>query len=653
MPALARTVTSLALVKFSWDHLKHDYLDAFVPFVAMLLKEGRYESVLDQDVHRLCQDFATTFGFQVPYHPMITILNRAKKRGLLTRSRGRFIPVQDRIAENNLAEKATRQEAQFSDLVNRLIEFAQESVGRTITKEEAHEGVIAFLRNHDLDILFASGGSSVLPDVQPSQAVKYVVARFIQQLYKTDKSAFSFFVDVAVGHALASALLFREIDRFTARLTSVHIYCDTRFLLRLVGVEDRERQLAYHALVQALRTNGARLHIFRHTYDEMMGILQNCRRWVSNRTYDPSKASSAVMYFVEHGYTQNDVDAFIIQADQLLRDEAIDIVEGPSPSELIDYQIDETKLRETIVEVYERGGQFFDENVKSYTLDRDIKSIAAVHKLRRGRTPILIKQAGHIFLTTNFSLAYASRRFELANGLQVESIPESITDVFLGTVLWLQSPAIVAALNEARLVAQCGAALHLNHEMLKKLVKIAAKLKADGKVSDEQYYLLRASPIVHEMLAEKTLSDPGAFSASTIDEVLNEIEEKARSKEVELYRAERDQHQQTWLKLTTTELERGQFAGRFDELSDLIARFVARGVFVLLLLVGATSIVLPFFTDLVERPAVKAFCIVTGLILGFGSLVYGFNFRDLRDRVKASVKATVRQWLTGRRTPAS
>ena len=132
-------------------------------------------------------------------------------------------------------------------------------------------------------------------------------------------------------------------------------------------------------------------------------------------------------------------------------------------------------------------------------------------------------------------------------------------------------------------------------------------------------------------------------------------EEKARSKEVERYRAERDQHQQTRLKLTTTELERGQFAGRFDELSDLIARLVASGVFVLLLLVGATSIVLPFFTDLIERPAVKGFCVVTGLILGLGGLVYGFNFRDLGDRVRDSVKATVRQCLTGtrsRRTPA-
>jgi hypothetical protein len=646
MPALARTVASLALVKFSWDHLKQDHLDAFVPFVATLLKAGKYDAVFDEDVHRLCREFAATFGFEIPYHPMVALLNRAKKRGLLMRLQGRFVPAAAKIGDYDLTERALRKEAQLDDLVNRFIGFAQDGYSRSVTKDEAHDGLIGFLKSHDLDILFASENGSVLPDVKPSKAVTYLVARFIQHLYQTDKAGFSFVVDVAVGHALASALLFREIDRFTARLKDVHVYCDTRFLLRLVGVEGGERQLAYHALVQALRANGARLHMFRHTYDEMMGILQGCRRWVKeNASYDPSKASPAVIYFVEHGYGETDVDDFIIRADQNLRDEAIGIAEGPAPSELVDYQIDETKLREAIVRVYEKSGHF-DEIVKATTLDRDIKSIAAVSKLRKGRTPVLIKQAGHIFTTTNYSLAYGSRRFELASGLQVESIPVCITDVFLGTVLWLQSPAIVAALHETRLVAQCAATLQLDHEMLKKLVKIAAKLKTDHKVTDDEYYLLRASPVVHEMLGEKTLGDPEAFSASTVDEVLSEIQQKAKSKEFERYKVERDEHQQTQLKLTASQLEKAQLAGRSVEISDTIGRLVAAGLFALLLAAGAAIVVVPFFTSLVERPIVKVLCVIGGVIMGLAGFGYELNFRDMRDRVRTSVKTAVLAWLT-------
>ncbi len=464
---------------------------------------------------------------------------------------------------------------------------------------------------------------------------------------QSDKSEFSFVVDVAVGHALASALLYRELDRLAARLQDVHIYCDTRFLLRLVGVEGGEREVAYHTLVQALKANGASLHVFRHTYDEMMGVLQNCRRWVKNPIYDPSKASAAVMYFVERGYSQTDVDEFIIRADQLLRDLGIEIVESPAPGELIDHQIDEAKLREVIVQVYEASGPF-DEFVKAYTLDRDIKSIAAVHKLRKGRAPILIKQAGYLFVTTNSSLAYASRRFELANGLKLETIPVCITDVFLGTLLWLQSPAVVFILNETRLVAQCAAALRLDHEMLKRLAKIATRLKGDRKVSDEQYYLLRASPYVHEMLAEKTLGDPDEFSASTVDEVLSEIEQRAKIEEFERYRSERDQHQKTQLVLAATEMEKRGLADRFDHLSDMAAGVVANGLFVLLVLAGAASIVVPFFTSLVEKSIIKAFCIVAGLILGLAGIAYEFNFKDLRAAVRTYVRLRVSKWLTGK-----
>src|SRR5437016_3898306 len=144
MPALARTIASLALVKFNWEHLQRDYLETFVPFVATLLERGQYDSVFDTDVHKLCEDFAATYGFQVPYHPMIAILNRARKRGLLTRSHGRFVPVHERLARRDLSEKAAEQEQRLDDLVNRFVAFAREKVGRVLTSEEANEGFIAF-----------------------------------------------------------------------------------------------------------------------------------------------------------------------------------------------------------------------------------------------------------------------------------------------------------------------------------------------------------------------------------------------------------------------------------------------------------------------------------------------------------------------------
>jgi hypothetical protein len=274
--------------------------------------------------------------------------------------------------------------------------------------------------------------------------------------------------------------------------------------------------------------------------------------------------------------------------------------------------------------------------LKAYTLDRDIKSIAAVHKLRRGSTPLVVSQSGHIFVTTNSSLAYASRRFELGAGYTPDTIPVCMTDVFLGTILWLQSPAVVATLNETRLVAQCAAVMRLDNEILKKIVKVAERLKASGRVTEDQYYLLRASSTIHEMLAERTLGDAEAFSAKTVDEVFAEIEDRARSKEFERYRLEKESHDETHVRLATTELVHSRITGRLDELSTRVGAIAAQGVFGLLVVFTVVLLIVPF-SGIAEK--------LIAVALGLSGLVYEVNFHDLRSRVKAAVEGRVRKWL--------
>lgn len=382
----------------------------------------------------------------------------------------------------------------------------------------------------------------------------------------------------------------------------------------------------------------------------MMGILQTCQRWVGRSTrFDPAKGSLALTYFIQHGFTQTDVDDFIVQAERTLRDLEIDLVQPPLPSELVEFQLDEMKLKETIVQIYETRGPF-DDVVKGYTLDRDIKSIAAVHKLRRGRMPISVAQAGHIFITTNSSLAYASHCFESAKNPDTDPIPMCLTDVFVGTILWVQSPAIVSTLNETRLVAQCSAALQLDQSMIKKLVKVATRLKEQGKVSEEQFYLLRASPVVHQLLAEKTLGDPEAFSAKTVEEVLVELQEKAKSQEVVRYEREAEDHRQTRLRLASEQFERAWFSDRLEHLSTRAGGVGANAVLGSLVILAGLGFVLPFF-KVIEHPAAKVFGIAAALVFGLGSVLYGFNLLSIRDWVAARIKALTYRALAGSRGP--
>jgi hypothetical protein len=80
--------------------------------------------------------------------------------------------------------------------------------------------------------------------------------------------------------------------------------------------------------------------------------------------------------------------------------------------------------------------------------------------LRGGNKPTKLHEAGHIFITTNSSLAFASRLYELQSAEEKYFfIPAALTDVFVGTLIWLQSPSKVAEINKKRLIASCFAAL--------------------------------------------------------------------------------------------------------------------------------------------------------------------------------------------------
>jgi hypothetical protein len=70
-----RTIKSIALLKVIYEKDK-DYIDLFIPFIATLILKFDYKSI---EVEQVCSDFEKEYGLIIPYHPMQTILRRAKE----------------------------------------------------------------------------------------------------------------------------------------------------------------------------------------------------------------------------------------------------------------------------------------------------------------------------------------------------------------------------------------------------------------------------------------------------------------------------------------------------------------------------------------------------------------------------------------------
>jgi len=302
--SLDKILISLAFIKVNWDQRKCDYIDNFLPFLATLMVRKEYESIEEnaKQINRLINDFKQEFGLLIPYHPMITILNRAKKRGLIKKQEHKFVPT-DKIYKYDFSGKTQAQERKYKELINSFINFCKEKYDQRLNKEEAEKILIGFLKQHDLEMLFAAYDKSALPEVKSSKSNMFLFNKFVESIYKQEQEFFQILLDIVIGHILANIVLYDyEFAKFSKpKLKDLNLYLDTRLILRLLGVEREEIQSAYSKLLAELITQGVNLFVFQQTYKEIMDILQSCLLWIENPDYDSLKASSALRYFKEGG----------------------------------------------------------------------------------------------------------------------------------------------------------------------------------------------------------------------------------------------------------------------------------------------------------------------------------------------------------------
>lgn len=633
-----RTLLSLAILKTNWDIYQKDYIENFIPFVATIIARKRYTSL---DEKQLSEDFNSEFGLIIPIHPTITILNRAAKRGLVQRDHNRFIPVIDKSIELDFSKRSADQQRVIEKIFSELKSFASKRFNRTLEDKEIEECFISYLRDHDLDILFAAEDGSPLPDVKNPKQIRYIVAKFITECFRSEPSLFKFILDISVGHALAATILYREFINFSGILDTVTFYFDTRFFIRLLGLEGDHRRLAAEELLKILVEQKAQLRIFDLTFQEVQGILDDCLKKIQKGNIDISVESRAVRYLIRNNKKASDVEQLILTFPTLLEYFQIKSESLPEYESLKKFQIEENDLFKLIVEVYTAFDPSFNETAKEKTVRRDVDVISAIHRIRKGARPQTIKEAKAIFVTPNTALAYASRRFEANMNTMHFSIPTCLTDVFLGTLIWLQSPARARSINEKKIIADCYAALQPSDLLIKKYLQAVEMLKNERKITNDQYYLLRTHRAAINILEEKTLGDPDAFEGKTAEEILDDIIANIKAEERKLLEEERARHQTTERLLDEEKKKHELVLGSIDHRARQIASLISNIITTILFMVLASSLLYRFFPDLIPSlHPYKNWFLLTAFISGILAFFIHLNVRAIRDKL--------RKWLTNR-----
>lgn len=154
--------------------------------------------------------------------------------------------------------------------------------------------------------------------------------------------------------------------------------------------------------------------------------------------------------------------------------------------------------------------------------------------MREGVVPRTLKDSKAIFITTNSSLALASRRFEIKEHSTKNSIPSCITDYFLGALIWLNIPGKAEEITKKKLIADCYALTRPDEELIKAYLIEVDKLKKEKKISDEQHILLRTHQGAYNILNSRTYGDAREFTSDLpyeiLEQIIQDMEREAASK---------------------------------------------------------------------------------------------------------------------------
>lgn len=647
-----KVVLSLAILKVNWDVRRHDYIESFVSFIANLISKKKY---LEIRTDVISKDFEEEYGLSIPYYPMTSILRRAKKRGVIKKLQGDiYLPDAEGCRKYDFSATSLKQMQIQEKVIKELIRFSSENYQEIMDEEEAEQAFITYLKSQDLKILFAAQGRSVLPEVKSSKGHRFLIHKFIQNAYRTEPDIFEFIKSVAIGHILASVLLFPNIQNYSAKLSRINLYFDTGIILSLMGIGGEPRKDVCEEFIQILLSNQAGLFVFEHTVEEIKGIFNTALTWLEHPNYDPKKATRATIFFKENNCRASDVERMLENIERALSKYRIAVVETPDYDNDVKFQIDEKKLESTIVDSYQESNYLFEPTLKSDTIQRDVKSLSAIYKLRKDKTPKRLKDARHIFITANWGLAMADRTFERSEN-QAEGadyvIPACLTDVFIGTVVWLHAPAKVTSLNEKKIIADCYAALQPDNDLLNRYLDEIERLKNDGTLSEDEYLLLRTSRVAKNMLEEKTLGEASRFTNKTPSEILEKIKTELSKDNLLEIQKEKDKHEATLDNLRRLSDRNIKMEKRITDMAKIISDIIANSVFILLLGVSIYGgwLSLPRTANNVNpwvSYSVMGICTIIAIL----SLIFGFCLTGLKVKIQRYISDLIINRLVGKDT---
>lgn len=632
-----QALISLAILKVNWDLEKKDYLENFVSIVAESVR------LLPEDVVSLAElqeAVRRHFGIELAQNSLRIILNRAKRRGFVQQKDGAYYKNVAALDALNFRDVQHQVLSMHDALIREICAFSFKSYGVKWNTEEAEQALESYLRESGHSILAAVTQRGTVPQQShASKSEKFIIASFVQHAQETHSASFAHLETIVKGSMLATAIFLRDPTSADRRFKNTQVFFDTSFLVFALGYAGLPRRDPCVELLNLLYETGADLRCFRHTLEELHGVLIACAHRIGGSlrgAYGPS-----IEYFLSEGYTASDIEFFANRLEGDLSRLKIRVVE--KPGFVPKFVIDERGLAQALSN--EVG------YAKQEALDRDVASISAVMRCRGTALYFFVEECRAIFITTNPALVRAANEFIMTNATP-GAVNPCMTDYRLTNLLWLKKPLSAPDLPKKRLIADCYAATQPDDHLWKKYLDEIEKLSRTGTIASTDVYLLRHSLEARTALMEKTLGDQEAFTQGTVPEILKlvrgQIEAKLRSSvEEEVKRRQELEHE-----LAAERLKREETNLHLIRKSQKYAALGAHSVGWVLLLLLAISTAYSFPWKLPEFKAhvlhyliffAQALFLVLAAVHLFWGTTVKIHLRNIETRLAKFIEQRLRR----------
>ena len=496
------------------------------PIVEHAISVNDVSEFSDVEAKRILDD---QFGEIFPLAVVRQVLDVGVRRKALKRRAKQYAFVQSNKEDDK--NKIEEFENRLDQIAELYVQFCRKNNFPCEDRDFARETLINSLNVIDAEILAHTHPADALTEGR----IEFSLYKFINHCATHCPDDFSFLYKVCLTNLKVESLLYAPES--THDLKNLTIYLDTPVVYALLGLSDDASIDIYKKMLEGLRELGCQIRILDRNWSEIESSLRSTIEWAYGPKYHLASASPSARVMRKKWKGKAECEGALLQSQRRL--ESMGVIVRPTEYLRSEdrYQIDEAALGAKISSLYHIVGKKHCVQLEKM-IEVDVVALSMIYRLRHGNLSYKIEYSNHLMVTSNATLAKASRQFDRqlrrANR-QGPAIPACVHADLIATLLWVSQPSYMEDYQRNRMLALCYEGEMPSQKVLSDFAKHLEMDAKNGSVDRDTYQFLRRSSIVEDALMRVTNGREDYID----DEIVSRVMDCIKNTEREKFDAER------------------------------------------------------------------------------------------------------------------